>query len=102
MKRKDITDIWILKQYNLYNIRSKRGCLGIRFYDWLLNKEPNCPPMVMFRALERCIANGYMDYGISVATAFITDKGVDKLKDYFIGTCFEITEEQVFIKTNEP
>lgn len=39
------------------------------------------PEKVCFRAIERAVSRGLLDYGVCITGAWITDKGIDLLGD---------------------
>ena len=56
----------------------------------LLIKEYNAPEKVIFRAMERDLRNGFIDYGTSLQTAWVTEKGylyLDILADAESSNC---------------
>ena len=78
MKRSDLTDEWILEQREVHDVSPQP------FYYAILEANPHIPPKVLFRAIERCIAKGYMDYGISPCSAWITKRGKEYLMSQYL------------------
>jgi len=37
------------------------------------------PPKIIYAAIQREVDRGYLDYGVSLRTAFLTEKGIEKL-----------------------
>lgn len=56
---------------------------------WWENKDlPFCyealpyPPKVIYKKMEKLADEGYLDYGVSLRTAWLSDKGEKYLKSY--------------------
>ena len=73
MAMKDITDKQVLEAVReAQAVRDAETCLWP--YE-LLVKWTGQPEKVCFRCMERAVGRGYLDYGVSLRTAWITDKG---------------------------
>lgn len=53
--------------------------LGLQFTLDILVSISGQPEKVCFRAMERAADNGLIEYGVSLRSAWITDKGKDLL-----------------------
>ena len=38
------------------------------------------PPKVIYRKMEKLVDEGYLEYGVSLRTAWLTDKGMEYLR----------------------
>lgn len=75
MKRSDISDkdvceavdrYWNNKQYGLFPYQE----LSLKF---------GCPEKVAYSACERAVEHGIIEYGVSLRTGWLTDKGKELL-----------------------
>lgn len=71
MKRSDITDLMVCKAAAVYS-----EARDIRFITDILVMETGAPLKVVYAAVERTFGRGYLDYGVSLRTAWLTDKGL--------------------------
>ena len=70
MATKDISDIQVLQAYKKAKLADDKWP-----YDFLM-EETGQPLKVCFRAMERCCGRGYVDYGTSLRSGWITEKGL--------------------------
>lgn len=73
MAMKNITDLQVLVAVD--HAKQLRGVGNEVWPDILLAETTEQPYKVCFRCLERAIERGYLEYGTSVRSAWITDKG---------------------------
>lgn len=71
-QRKHIADLVIVREVGLWNAISPRPAL---FPHEAVALMTGAPEMVVFRAFERAAARGLLEYGVSLRTAWLTDKG---------------------------
>lgn len=71
MATKDISDIQVINAY----IQSRQSNFDEWPYD-LLQRTTGQPVKVCYRAMERAASRGFIDYGISLRTGWVTDKGM--------------------------
>jgi hypothetical protein len=73
-----------MKKYSSANISDKQVLAAIqkshemgfdKYCYEILAEESGCPLKVCYTALERVNDKGYIDYGVSVRTAWLTDEG---------------------------
>lgn len=69
MKTSDISDLQVIQAYAEWT-RYRLDCP-----DEILALKLNAPPKVVYRSMERVAAKGYVDYGVSLRTGWLTDKG---------------------------
>lgn len=72
MARKDVTDTQVVTACRDY-------CAGdgtLRFPLFILMKRTGEPEMVCFRAMERAEGRRLIEYGVSLRTAWPTEKGL--------------------------
>lgn len=72
MATKDISDILVLKAYQKYREQPIRKLFP---YDYLMQWTGECEK-VCFSAMNRCVRRGYVEYGVSLRTGWITEKGL--------------------------
>jgi hypothetical protein len=70
MAMKDITDLQVVRAVQQW--QDNRN--GPWPYETLA-RETGQPEKVCFRAMERADRRGYLEYGVSLRTAWLTDKG---------------------------
>lgn len=73
MARKDISDIQVLRAYQ----KHKEG--DSRFPYEILSEETGQPEKVCYAAMERAAGRGFLDYGVSLRSGWITEKGLELL-----------------------
>lgn len=85
MQRKDISDWHVVRAIDTHKKGIRAALEGliphdcIRYpYEILMNWF-NAPFKVAYSALERCHANGYAEYGVSLRTCWLTEKGKELL-----------------------
>lgn len=71
MSRKDITDAQVVQAYL---------DRGVGFAYDVLMRETGLPLNVCYAAMERAYARGLVDYGASLRTAWVTEKGMALVK----------------------
>lgn len=52
------------------------------FDDEHLARCTGQPQKVCYRALERAVRRGLLDYGVSLRTSWLTDKGMEELRNH--------------------
>ena len=70
MAMKDITDLQVVRAVQ----RRQDDRDGPWPYE-TLSRETGQPEKVCYRAMERADSRGYLEYGVSLRTAWLTDKG---------------------------
>ena len=70
MARKDISDKQVVECAFDYRKRSDH-----KFIDELLQELTGHPQKVCYAAMQRCESRGYIDYGVSLRTAWVTHEG---------------------------
>ena len=76
MSRQNVTDLMVCKAYA--EIRAIKTLLFP--YD-LLALWTGEPEKVCFRAMERAFNHGLIEYGVSLRSGWLTEKGLQLLKD---------------------
>lgn len=84
MATKDITDKQVIEAYGEYH-EAKKGRTSFieEEFEWpydILHRTTGQPVKVCYRAMERAEERGYIEYGVSLRTGWITDKGKELLK----------------------
>jgi hypothetical protein len=75
MAVKDITDLQVCRAVQAFRDRN----LELPWpYEALAAETGECEK-VCFRAMERCERRGYLEYGVSLRTAWLTEKGMKLL-----------------------
>lgn len=72
---KDIPDKMVLLAYKTYSVNKLAGKYP---YDYLMEIS-NQPLKVCYRCMERAADRDLIDYGVSLRTGWITDKGMELL-----------------------
>lgn len=81
MAMKDISDLLVVKAYlERKRIRELHPQANIYPYD-LLRIWTNGCDKVCYRAMERAADRDYIEYGASLRTGWVTDKGLRLLND---------------------
>lgn len=75
MSVKNVTDEMVVKAVNDFR---KSGMCGPYPYEALANLTGECEK-VCYRAMERAERHGLIEYGVSLRTGWLTDKGIDLL-----------------------
>lgn len=81
MSRRDVTDIDVCLAYKEYRESVDKG---IRF-PWpyeILSRKLGQPEKVCYRAMERANNRGYIEYGVSLRSGWLSDLGEKLLRDY--------------------
>lgn len=85
-KRSMISDRHVCEAYYTRSVCGK-------FASTILEEVfPNCPPKVIYAAMKRADDNGYLDYGVSLRSGWLTDAGKALLLSGFrfkIGDTYE-------------
>lgn len=79
MATKDITDLQVVIAIDQARNGQRFANEVQRFANEVLEKITNQPAKVCMRALERAHKRGYLEWGISLRTAWLTQKGKDLL-----------------------
>lgn len=82
MATKDITDRQVCQAYA--KSAAERGPDWDKPYSWPyehLVEMTGQPMKVCYRAMERAEERGLIDYGVSLRTGFLTEKGIDLLNN---------------------
>ena len=76
---------WQVKHIELFDILN---AAKIFHSDWeilidsaLKKIYPDCPDKVIYRAIENAVDKGYLEYGTSCRSSWLTDKGKKNLKE---------------------
>jgi hypothetical protein len=69
MATKDITDLQVCQAYAEWTEKREQ------MVDSLLMRATGQPEKVVYRAMERADRRGYIDYGVSLRSGWLTDKG---------------------------
>ena len=80
MKRSDIPTIEVLKAYQKYD-QNRYSESITEFPTEMLMKKYNCSEKLVYSAIQRDYNNGLIEFGISIRTGWLTDKGIDILRD---------------------
>lgn len=88
MATKDITDKQVCEAYaeikkQTDDLMSRRALL-IEKHDWpydLLMKMTGQPEKVCYRAMERAEERGLIEYGVSLRSGWLTEKGKELLRE---------------------
>lgn len=81
MKRpqlKDIPDEAILRQQQEWFSRARRHESVI---PWTYDAFPQWPAKLVLRKMEELVKKGYLEYGVSLRTAWLTKKGIAYLEE---------------------
>lgn len=73
--RKDIPTIEVLKACDSFHSGDNKNGLEI------LREKFKCPEKIAFAAIERDLGKGLLNYGVSIRTAWVTDKGKEVIKE---------------------
>ena len=76
MSRKNVSDIQVIQAYLVC-----KGVLPIFPYTYL-SELTGEPEKVCYRAMERACRRGYIEYGVSLRSGWVTDAGHEKLRKY--------------------
>jgi hypothetical protein len=73
MPRRDVTDIQVCQAYGLKNKEAKAG----RSFDVIehLAVHTGQPEKVVYRAMERAYRHGLVEFGVSLRSGWLTEKG---------------------------
>ncbi len=77
MKRKDVTTKEVLLACHRFHNEGDE-----QPFIQLMNKF-NAPEKIVYAAMDRDCDNGLIEYGVSLATSWVTPKGYDFLKKEF-------------------
>lgn len=70
MKRSDIPTEEVMKAYQEYRANHAQ------FPTEILMKKYNCPEKLVYSAIKRDYDNGLIEYGVSLRTGWLTEKGL--------------------------
>lgn len=73
MKTSDITDLMVCEAVAEY----QSDPYNKPFPYEIIAKKTGCAEKVAFRAMERADGRGYLEYGVSLRTAWLTEKGLE-------------------------
>lgn len=76
MTRKDITDEQVLQSI-VQAQGQKYGGKPVKFATDYLMESTEQPIKVCLAAMQRAMDNGLIDYGVSLRTAWLTEKGLE-------------------------
>ena len=87
---KDISTIEVLKQQHKYNVNiqesggmirrpTKKYIKNFPFTYEILGKKYGSQKLI-YRKMEKLDKQGYLEYGVSLRTSWLTEKGLDKIK----------------------
>ena len=94
MKRKDISTFVVLTAAERAHIYSGAGT-----WRWI-QAMINAPEKVIYAAMERDHDKGYLEYGVSLRTAWLTEKGEQKLKELRAQHGIDLLEEDLTMIKN--
>lgn len=72
--RKDISTLDVLSAYERRKLR------GEPFVELILSEKTGAPIKVCFSAMEREADRGFVEYGVSLRTGWLTPEGVEELR----------------------
>lgn len=76
MKRSDIPTIEVMKAYHQYST-DRMG----DFPTKILMDKFNAPEKLVYSAIRRDYDNGLIEFGVSLRSGWLTNKGVELLRD---------------------
>lgn len=78
MSRKDVTDEMVCRAVHAYSTAMRESDYKARppFPYETLSQLTGEPEKVCYRALERAYEHGMIEYGVSLRTGWLTDKGL--------------------------
>lgn len=89
MATKDVTDLQVIEAYIQFKVSSKLYGINDNWpYVILSNLTGECEK-VCYRAMERACNRGYIDYGVSLRSGWVTQKGMEFLGEYIQKICQE-------------
>ncbi|HEY5581243.1 MAG TPA: hypothetical protein VIK56_08775 [Rhodoferax sp.] len=77
MATKDITDLQVLQAYD----DSKKTGYSIGWPEDLLQQRTGQPEKVCACAVERAVGRGLIDYGVTLRSGWLTEKGASLLSN---------------------
>ena len=76
MKRSDITDRMVCEAYYQADvIRKSEDGAHVTWPEHVLMVRTGLPEKVIYAAMERACDNGLIDYGVSLRSGWLTNKG---------------------------
>lgn len=78
MATKDISDVQVCRAVKAFRDRD----LDLPWPYEALAEETGQPEKVCYRAMERADRRGYLEYGVSLRTSWLTEEGEQLLKDH--------------------
>jgi len=91
LKRSDIPTVQVLKACDIAHRINEVTAPGFACAFKIISAKTQYPKKIILAAMQREYDQGNIDYGVSLATAWITPKGKQKLQ--------EIKNELVYSKT---
>ena len=80
MATKDITDKQVCEAYAQYDKLCTLNALNIEYPNEILHRITGQVEKVCYRAMERAHERGLIDFGVSLRTGWLTEKGKELLK----------------------
>lgn len=81
MAVKDISDLTVCEAYRTYQVQVNHDAHTTSSPNELLQVFIGQPAKVCFRAQERAFKRGLVDYGVSLNTGWLTEKGEELLTE---------------------
>lgn len=75
MATKDITDKQVCEAYAEMEKQRDEVAIDYEYPYVILQRWTGQPEKVCYRAMERADEHGYIEYGVSLRTGWLTDKG---------------------------
>lgn len=72
-KRSDISDLDVIRAY----LEWEEGFAVAKFPIERLAEQFDCAPKIALRACERVLGHGFLEYGTSIYSAWVTPKGLE-------------------------
>ena len=76
MQLKDISIKTILEQQQQWQDNN-----DLSFTYEILSKKYNCSEKLIYKKMEKLVDKDYLEYGVSLRTAWLTEKGLKFLKE---------------------
>lgn len=84
MATKDITDRQVCEAYQQCVMARNPGNLSVEWPYDVLRRTTGQPFKVCYRAMERADQRGLVEYGVSLRSGWLTEKGQELLKGKLI------------------
>lgn len=88
MKRSDISTLTVLSAA----LEAHRGGVRKATWEYILEKT-NTPMKIIYAAMDREDRAGYLEWGVSLRTAWLSEKGKDKLLELFNNNVDELFDK---------